>query len=99
MAFLYAEEWYTIAVTALPLGWFNVYDIDGEEHKERCPALLLQEHRKTVKYDRDKMKTEDVKHHTAPLDTRVAFAEHENGTLTPAAETHNYLRTEYYGEA
>lgn len=101
MTFLYTEQWYTIAVTPLSVGWFNVFGYSQESDGERCPALLLQELRTTVKYDQELRKTVETKRHTAPLDTRVVFGAfgEENGTITPAMDVANYQHTEYRGDA
>lgn len=37
-------RWRTIGVTALPHGWINAYEHEGEICVEPCPALLLQEY-------------------------------------------------------
>jgi hypothetical protein len=43
------DEWETVAVTALPPGWRNVYrGRDGSPVVAEAPAILLQERRRTV---------------------------------------------------
>ena len=72
MPFVYVEHWYTIAVTPLPPGWFNVYgNDDGTEFAERCPVVLLQEHRETCHAG----ETKNVTRKELPYDTRVVWGD------------------------
>jgi len=95
------DEWYTVAVTPLPIGWINVYGpTDGESEgcTEPCPALLLQEHRETVTIDNRSAAT-TTKRHQAPYETRVVYASNDDGLahLQPADDATDYLRTTYVG--
>lgn len=94
MKYVYVEHWTTVAVTALPPGWFNVYrDDDDSEMVEPCPALLLQENREVSHAG----EVRNVEKQEPPYDTRVAFGDASGGTVEPACEVSNYLRTEYRG--
>lgn len=97
MKYVYVEHWTTIAVTALPPGWFNVYGSDNEpSFSEVCPALLLQEHRETSHAGEER----NVTREKLPYDTRVVYAAgvgDAEGTLSVASEASNYLLTEYRG--
>lgn len=94
------EQWETIAVTALPTGWRNVYkNEDGSVHVEPCPGLLLQEHRSTDRvWDEPaedapyRIRTKATQHE-APYDTRVVFAAFEQASLEPADTCLNYAAT------
>lgn len=98
----YVQHWETVAVTALPAGWLNVWRAeDGKTViTEPCPALLVQELRETVKcwdvpappdsghpYD---VQT-SVQRHEPPYEVRVVFASHELGQLNDVTEASNYL--------
>jgi hypothetical protein len=63
----YHPYWWTIAVTALPVGWRNVRrgEHAGELVVSPCPAILLQEDRNRAGYGDD---------HDGRLRTRAAFA-------------------------
>ena len=97
------STWETVAVTALPLGWRNVYYLgDGKADTEHCPAVLLQELRET-EVVRDvatggspKYVVETVSRtvHEPPYETRAVFAcQDGSGGLDPAADVGNYLAT------
>lgn len=46
----YVQHWETVAATALPAGWLNVWRAeDGGLYLAPCPALLVQELRETTK--------------------------------------------------
>ncbi|GGO70666.1 hypothetical protein [Nonomuraea cavernae] len=95
----YVEHWETVAVTALPPGWRNVYRHDDGPSTSPCPAILLQEHRSTVAcwdiplpeghYD---VRTEE-KLMQPPYETRAVFADYDMATLCPADDVGNYERT------
>lgn len=94
MKYVHVEHWTTVAVTALPPGWVNVYAVNGKEFKEMCPALLLQEHRETNHAGDERNVTSEK----MPYDTRVVFAATAdvNG-LDAACDVGNYIRTEFLG--
>lgn len=94
MRYVYVEFWTTIAVTSLPAGWHNVYR-DGEESErsEVCPALLLQEHRMTNHAG----ETPNTVQEGTPYNTRVVFGDYGDGTIEPALNADEYLRTEFRG--
>jgi hypothetical protein len=93
-------EWTTIAVTALPPGWRNVYILDdGTLFEEDCPAILLEEKRITA-HCRDVPAGDgkyhlDIRHerHDPPYETRTGFATHDFGDLMVASDTGNYQCT------
>lgn len=82
-------EWETVAVTALPPGWFNVYKDEGKQLITPCPALLLQEARAVSDDPTGSVKTV----HEPPYETRVVFADFESGELYPANDLGNYQTT------
>jgi hypothetical protein len=96
------KQWTTIAVTALPIGWRNVFSggSDGKEFSEPCAAILLQEERSFVHYwgeargDRTVVSRESEHRHEPPFQTRVVYASDRNGSLETVFEFSNYLRTE-----
>jgi hypothetical protein len=85
-------EYDTVAVSAMPHGWQNVFEQDGGGYwVEPCPAVLIQEHR--TSYD---VESPHRAHHmTAPYETRVVFAtlDYTERGLMPAEETDGYLGT------
>lgn len=97
-------EWETIAVTALPPGWHNVYRLDDKTVQvSPCPAILLQEARaETMAWDEYKdgrpercTRTEPAE---PPFETRAVFADCDGADLCPASEARNYERTLGPGE-
>jgi len=95
------EIWETVAVTALPPGWRNVYTHDdGGISIEDCPAILLQENRIT-EHCRDKVGADgqiylesDLARHEPPYETRAVYAtSQDDGWLTPVDEIGNYATT------
>jgi hypothetical protein len=99
----YVHHWETVAVTALPPGWYNVYHDDGAHQSSPCPALLTQEHRETVECwdvqsDDGKIVRTRTVSLTAPYEVRVVFADHEAGSLYPVTEIGNYVETMGPGE-
>lgn len=87
-------HWETIAVESLPTGWRNAYaDDDGSIQYYPCPALLLQEARRTARGS-------ITENHKAPYQTRVVFAdfERDSAELHPANIAGNYVRTLAPGE-
>lgn len=101
----FVEHWETIAVTALPPGYRNVFDggEDGQMYSP-CPALLLQELRETVEaWDEEsgggKFRQLSKTHReTPPYMTRVVFADTDGDSLEPASDCANYTRTLAPGE-
>jgi len=98
----HVEVWETVAVTALPPGWRNVFsDIDDSRaaHESPCPAVLLQELREGHRAEDVPMAggQVDVKttvtRYDPPYETRVVFADWGEGELSPAHEIGNYLHT------
>jgi hypothetical protein len=92
-------EWVTVAVTALPAGWRNVYrEEDGTLTVFACPAMLLQEHRSDlhiwdVEAASGQVRTmERTERHEAPYDTRVVFADQEMSYID-AVDANNYVGT------
>src|SRR3954470_6661838 len=93
------RNWTTIAVTPCPPGWGIVYDIRGirddddtADYEIRpCPAILLQELRTTSVYVTTEGEVETITHEP-PYDTRVVFADHEDGVLRPVDEVSNFVR-------
>lgn len=92
------DNWTTVAVTALPPGWRNVYRLDdGSVVTDQCPAILLQEHRSRTlctdvptgdgKYDVHRREEEL----DPPYETRAVYAtDDECGGLDPAMDVSNY---------
>ncbi len=100
------EQWETVAVTALPPDWRNVYgNDDGSVFTSACPALLLQEHREDKHFENVERdgglytRTNRVRTYDPPYETQVAFAAaDEFGYLGTAAASVNYLGTAGPGE-
>lgn len=61
-----------------------------------CPALLVQELRRTVSFARGG--SEVAEEHQPPYEVRVVFADQEYGVLEPANLAGNYVRTLGPGE-
>lgn len=103
------ENWETIAVTPLPLGWVNVFkQDDGTEVAVPCPGVLLQELR-SVTHCVDELDAEgravDMKFTEEtlepPYQTRAEAGDFEGGWMCVASDTGNYLRTvteDYVGQ-
>jgi hypothetical protein len=99
------DEWETVAVTALPPGWRNVYrGRDGTPVVSEAPALLLQELRGTVTAlerigpdGRPAVSTTEQPCE-APYETQVVVADLEEGHLVCASDTSNYVLTVGPGE-
>jgi hypothetical protein len=96
----HVEHWETIAVTALPPGWRNVFDFDdGTMIESPCPAVLLQELRSTSRCedvpqpDGTLSVQSDRQRHEPPYEMRVVFATFDAGVLHPVDELDNYLDT------
>lgn len=99
-----SEHWTTIAVTALPPGWVNVWrQSDGTEYAEPCPAMLLQECRTRTKTWTETRPdgTPNPRYveleATSPYDTRVIYGQNEpdcGATIYPVDDP-QYLRTEF----
>lgn len=95
------ENWETVAVTALPPGWRNVYrDDNGGLFTDHCPALLLQEHRSDTEcWDEPQGDGQPArfskreKARESPYQTRVVFAADQGGWLDDATEVANYAHT------
>ena len=75
------EIWRTVSVTALPLGWRNVFrQADGPLVSYASPALLLQEHIRDEtrtyyrKEDGKPWISTEINHMEKPFVTRVIFA-------------------------
>lgn len=83
--------WETTAVEALPTDWRNVYDIDGKPELSPCPAILVQEHRSTLRgpAGSNLLKEEQPR----PYEVRVVFADLDGAVLQPADDAANYVRT------
>lgn len=98
------QFWDTIAVTALPPGWVNIWrNADGTEYIEPCPAMLLQECReRSIVWDvpqpdgTTKIRSQDIKE-TQPYETRVVYAQSEpdSASIVDIDNYAGYLRTEY----
>jgi hypothetical protein len=91
--------WETVAVTALPPGWRNVYrEKDDGLIEDLCPAILVQEARaESVSWDeypagkparRSRRTVLDP-----PYETRAVFADIEMGHLCVAVSAINYAGT------
>lgn len=88
------ESWETIAVTALPPGWRNVYRTgDGTFEETQCPAILLQE-------KRGESDGRDFYFRSAepPYETRAVFAAGEYCYLEAADLIASYVGTIGPGE-
>ncbi|MCG5462173.1 hypothetical protein MED01_007051 [Micromonospora sp. MED01] len=94
------EIWETVAVTALPLGWRNVYRYpDGTVTTDACPAILLQEHRGDAIYQDTNRSgqlestSREVKCEP-PYKTRAIYATNDGGGwLDPVDGIGNYIAT------
>ena len=103
------DHWRTIGVTALPLGYRNVYREDGvrrDVYLMPCLAVLLQELVYRIECWEEPYKempdgfrvcTEEHEE-TVPFDTRVVFADREDAVLRPVDEVSNYEGTIAPGE-
>lgn len=90
----FLHHWYTVQVTALPVGWRNVYQQEDDSLLiTQCPALLLQEHRATEIGPPYKTTLQEP-----PYSTRAVFADHDGSELEPANEAANYITTIGPGE-
>lgn len=93
------ENWTTVAVTALPPGWRNVYVLDdGTVTSYACPAMLLQENRADSESWEIQTPTGPSRacrkiELEPPYDTRVVYAEDEDGWIDAANNTGNYAGT------
>ena len=89
------EVWQTVQVTALPLGWRNVYQADdGSTWEAPCPALLLQEHRRTRFKDQATGRAGEDRVERPPYNTRVVFSDADTWLgLEAASDATNYLDT------
>lgn len=99
------SHWETIAVTALPPGWRNVYtQSDDTETTSPCPAILLQEHRldshcwDIPRADGTMSLHFQDKPCEQPYETRAVFADFDGGNLEPVNDVGNYSRTVGPGE-
>lgn len=99
-----SQDWTTVAVTALPPGWVNVWrNPDGTEFAEPCPAILLQECRARTKSWNEprpdgtpnlRIVELEVR---VPYETRVIYGQTEpdcGAAIYPIEDTF-YLRTEF----
>lgn len=93
------ERFETVAFTALPEGWQNVFDCDGVAGVTQCPGVLTQELRAT-EYCTDvpdsggkSQLSVQVETHEPPYQTRVVFADFCTGALDPACDLCNYVET------
>lgn len=92
--------WATVAVTALPSGWRNVYrQEDGRLEESPCPAILLQENRGTTELwdelgsDGNTRVRQRFQAVDPPFDTRAVFAIVEDAYLDPVHVVVNYVGT------
>jgi hypothetical protein len=102
--------WETVAVTALPLGWRNAFEVktpDGSIKVIRpCPAILLQEKRSVIvlkggtDFDGVFHHEGDVEPAEPPYETRTVFAQSYDGgpTLGPVDDGDGYICTIGPGE-
>jgi hypothetical protein len=97
--------WETIAVTALPPGWRNVFrQGEGDSLAEHpCPAILMQEARATsVSWDEypggQPVRRSKETIAEPPCETRAVFADFDGADLCPASDAGNYERTVGPGE-
>lgn len=90
------EYWETVAVTALPPGWRNVYaQDDGSEEYTPCPAILLQEHRYDEIWSGEEQAGLRVrrKNIVPPYETRAVYADDQGSGWLDRAE--DAIRTEW----
>lgn len=96
------EVWRSVAVTALPPGWRNVFSDDDGRYTAACPAVLLQELREVIHVTRVLREGSDTPRYASrtvrleqPYETRVvfAFADCDNGHLDAACELDSYEQT------
>ena len=93
------EQHYTIRFDALPPGWMNVFQGDGELMLEPCPGVLTQEIR-VIDYCTDiprgdgkyRLSTRTQKQ-TPPYESVAVFADMGDGELCPARDMSNYIET------
>ncbi|QXU55222.1 hypothetical protein [Rhodococcus sp. LW-XY12] len=98
------ENWETVSVTPLPIGWANAYEMTGEDEGTTmyvpCPALLLQELR-SVTHCTDWLAEDGSRNWTTtsdenlapPYSTRVEPADFSDMGVRAASDTSNYLCT------
>lgn len=89
-------RWETVAVTALPPGWRNVYrTADGTLYEIPCPAILLQENcgTTTVWTERDGERLHHFDAAEPPYETRAVFADTDYGHLESAMGAGDYPAT------
>lgn len=92
-------QYYTIRFDALPPGWRNVFDIDGELMLEPCPGVLTQEIREIEhctdipRGDGKYRLSSRTEKQVPPYETVAVFADVEDGELCPARDVSNYVET------
>lgn len=97
-------DWQTVAVTALPAGWRNIYrQNDGTVMTTTCPAILLQEGRgEIVSWDEQQdgriVRRSREEKFDPPFLTRAVFADCDRAELLPADDASNYEQTLGPGE-
>lgn len=92
-------DWHTTAVTALPGGWVNRFEVRDDspwDGKSPAPAILLQEMRGWYNTYADG--TSEYRAAERPYDVRAVFAAADGANLEPADDAHNYQETTYEPE-
>lgn len=93
------EEWRTIAVTPMPPGWVNIFDVDGQQTAWPCPAILLQQlvSSYTLYHYPDHTVREKRIEFQEPYETRATFANSsfDSPHLEPLEHVSNYVGTDY----
>ena len=97
------EEWETVTVTALPLGWLYVYRSDQDAfHTEPCPAILLQKFNSTETWLDRPSGSRDIPHQWMEQHrrgTRVVYANRNLEPVIPTGRTGYQMTTTEQGFA
>ena len=83
--------WTTVSVVPLPPGWSNVYLAqNGEEIRNPCPALLVQENRAN---DMPVGESWQYELEDPPYIVRVVYGDTDGRTIEPAVDSVGYRYT------
>ena len=101
----WVTSWETIAVTALPPGWCNVFTETGGNLEFPCPAILLQEARSLTESwdvpgtDTVAIRRSETRAFDPPFQIRAVFANADGAYLEAVDDISNYVCTIGPGES
>lgn len=93
------DVWQTVAVTALPRGWRNVYRTDNGLKVSPCPAILLQENRGVrvewddLQGDAPPLRRSRFEPAEPPYETQAVFADSDFCLIWPAGDNGDCIGT------